>query len=129
MSNDQTTTPIPVSAGQRIAEEFGYDQVVIVARKVGVTEHVTTYGAGKEHSEVAKRIGRFFAYKLMGWPAPAPAPDERVEKHMREVREYGQRAITHYIDCTAATSVTLRKQREQEATVEASARALIGDLE
>lgn len=26
---------IPIAAGQRIAEQYGYDQVVIIARKVG----------------------------------------------------------------------------------------------
>lgn len=73
MSKASNTVPIPVSAGQRIAEEFGYDQVVIVARKVGVTEHVTTYGADKAHCSVAARMGNFFKHKLMGWPEPEPA--------------------------------------------------------
>lgn len=66
--------PIPISAGKRIADEFGYDQVVIVARRVGEGEHVTTYGRTKVHCEVAARIGDFFKYKLMGWI------DERTRK-------------------------------------------------
>ena len=65
--------PIPVSAAKRIAKEFGYDQVVIVARKCGEApaihgEHVTTYGVDKEHCSIAARIGDFFKFKLMGWP-------------------------------------------------------------
>lgn len=65
--------PIPISAARRIAEDYGYDQIVIVARRVdrpgnpGV-EHCTTYGVDKAHCDVAARIGNFFKHKLMGWP-------------------------------------------------------------
>lgn len=64
---------IPVSAGKLIADTYGYDQVVIVARKVGGSEHVTTYGVNKEHCAVAARMGDFFKHKLMGWAQPAAA--------------------------------------------------------
>lgn len=65
---------IPIAAGKRIAEEYGYDQVVIIARKVDTEEikgceAVTTYGANTEHCEVAKHIGNFLKYKVMGWTA------------------------------------------------------------
>ena len=74
--------PIPISAAAHIAKTYGYDQVVIVARKVdqpagvGETakqeirggEHCTTYGVDKANCEVAARIGNFFKHKLMGWP-------------------------------------------------------------
>lgn len=65
--------PIPVSAAERIAKEYGYDQVIIVARKVGDApdphgEHVTTYGINAEHCAVAARAGDFLKYKVMGWP-------------------------------------------------------------
>lgn len=61
---------IPINAGKRIAEEYGYDQVVIVARKVGEGggEHCTTYGVSAAHCAVAARIGDFFKYELMKWP-------------------------------------------------------------
>ncbi len=61
---------IPISAARRIADEYGYDQVVVVARKVGEHggEHVTTYGVDKANCDVAARIGNFFKHKLMGWP-------------------------------------------------------------
>ena len=74
--------PIPISAARLVAEKYGYDQVIIVARKVdrpagvGETakqalkggEHVTTYGVDKANCDVAARIGDFFKHKLMGWP-------------------------------------------------------------
>jgi hypothetical protein len=60
--------PIPIAAAQRIAEAYGYDQVVIVARKVDGGEHCTTYGIDKVNCDVAARIGNFFKHKLMGWP-------------------------------------------------------------
>lgn len=64
--------PIPISAAERIAKEFGYDQVIIVARKVGDApdphgEHVTTYGVNAEHCAVAASAGDFLKYKVMGW--------------------------------------------------------------
>lgn len=50
--------PIPISAAKRVADLYGYDQVVIVARRVGEAdephgEHCTTYGVNAEHCKVA----------------------------------------------------------------------------
>lgn len=64
--------PIPISVAEHIAKEYDYDQVIIVARKVGQGdvehgEHVTTYGRTVEHCGVAARIGNFLKYKIMGW--------------------------------------------------------------
>ena len=66
--------PIPISAAERIANLYDYDQVVIIARKVGNGnashgEHVTTYGRNKANCDVAARIGDFLKYKVMGWVA------------------------------------------------------------
>jgi len=63
---------IPISAAKHVAETYGYDQIVIVGRRVGEAdephgEHVTTYGVDKANCDVAARIGNFFKYKLMGW--------------------------------------------------------------
>lgn len=63
---------IPIAAARRIAEAYGYDQVVIVARKIGEDsvphgEHCTTYGVDKANCDVAARIGNFFKFKLMKW--------------------------------------------------------------
>jgi hypothetical protein len=64
---------IPISAAQRIAKEYGYDQVIVIARRVGDDpdphgEHVTTYGADRAHCDAAARIGDFLKHKVMGWP-------------------------------------------------------------
>ncbi len=59
---------IPIAAAQRIAEQYGYHQVVIIARCVGEGEHVTTYGVDKANCDVASRIGNFIKHKIMGWP-------------------------------------------------------------
>jgi hypothetical protein len=61
---------IPIRAAQAIAEQFGYSQVIVVARAVGRNggEHVTTYGIDKANCGIAATIGRFFKHKLMGWP-------------------------------------------------------------
>lgn len=60
---------IPVVAAQHIAEKYDYDQVIIIARKVGVGggEHCTTYGRNKSHCDVAARCGDFLKFKVMGW--------------------------------------------------------------
>jgi DhnA family fructose-bisphosphate aldolase class Ia len=62
---------IPIVAAQRIAEEYGYHQVVIIARRTEEVldsgEHVTTYGTTKAHCRVAAMIGDFLKYKVMGW--------------------------------------------------------------
>jgi hypothetical protein len=71
--------PIPISAGKRIADEYGYDQVVIVARKVGGGEHCTTYGVDKANCDVAARIGDFFKYELMKWPRKTDSAAEQGE--------------------------------------------------
>lgn len=60
--------PIPISAGKLISQTYGYEQVVIIARSMTGTEHVTTYGATKEHCDVAARIGNFIKHKIMQWP-------------------------------------------------------------
>lgn len=63
---------IPIVAAQRIAQEYGYDQVVIIARKIDVGdvkggEYVTTYGVNSKHCEVAARI----------WKALPPQDEQR----------------------------------------------------
>ncbi len=64
--------PIPISAAKEIAERYGYDQVIVVARKVGEDpephgEHVTTYGRSKAHCAVAAKADNFLKHKVMGW--------------------------------------------------------------
>lgn len=64
--------PIPVSAARAIAEQYGYDQVVVYARRVGEHpephgEHMTTYGIDREHCKVAAMMGDHLKYEVMGW--------------------------------------------------------------
>ncbi|MCW8279893.1 hypothetical protein K7A42_03270 [Agrobacterium sp. InxBP2] len=62
---------IPISAAKRIADDYGYDQVVIYARRCHDSpephgEHMTTYGRTVEHCGVAARMGDVLK-KFMGW--------------------------------------------------------------
>lgn len=59
--------PIPISAAKHIADKYGYDQVIVVARALDKGEHVTTYGKDKANCDVAARIGDFLKFKVMGW--------------------------------------------------------------
>lgn len=73
MSIHEPMKPIPIAAGERIAKDYGYDQVIIIARRVGSEpdpcgEHVTTYGRNVEHCKVAAMTGNFLKHKVMGWP-------------------------------------------------------------
>jgi len=58
---------IPISAAKLIADKYGYDQVIVIARKVGQGEHCTTYGVDRENCAVAARAGDFLKLKVMGW--------------------------------------------------------------
>lgn len=61
--------PIPITAAKRIAQEYGYDQIVIYARSVDSDvpiEHMTTYGETKAHCKVAAMMGETLR-KFMGW--------------------------------------------------------------
>lgn len=62
---------IPIAAAKRIAEEYGYDQVVIYARRCADSpephgEHMTTYGRDKAHCGAAAKIGDALK-RFMGW--------------------------------------------------------------
>lgn len=63
---------IPIKAAEEVAKRYGYDQIVIIGRKVGDDggEHVTTYGIDKANCDAAARIGNFLKHKVMGWPQP-----------------------------------------------------------
>ena len=52
---------IPISAAQRIAVAYGYDQVIIIARKVGADpdphgEHITTYGSNTRTAPQPRKL-------------------------------------------------------------------------
>ena len=63
---------IPISAAKKIAKDFDYDQVIIIARKVGEggNEHVTTYGVDKANCQVAAHLGNFIKREVMKWNKP-----------------------------------------------------------
>lgn len=73
MNNEQDkirgTKPIPISAAKAIANKYGYEQVMIFARKTGQDgmEHMTTYGVNPIHCKVMARIAEFLQTKIMGW--------------------------------------------------------------
>ena len=60
--------PIPIKAAKKIANDYGYEQVVIYARLTGESggEHMTTYGVNKTHCNIAARMGTVLK-KFMGW--------------------------------------------------------------
>lgn len=63
--------PVPVSAAEKIAKEFGYDQVIIYARRIGEEpdpcgEHLTTYGRTPALCEAAGRMSATLQ-EFMGW--------------------------------------------------------------
>lgn len=60
---------IPISAGKRIAKEYGYHQIIIIGRRIGAdgTEHVTTYGVDKTNCYVANVVGKLIKHRIMGW--------------------------------------------------------------
>lgn len=65
--------PIPIAEGERIAKAYGYDQVIIIARRVNDDphphgEHCTTYGVNKDHCQVAAACGDHLKHNVMGWP-------------------------------------------------------------
>lgn len=62
------TKPIPIRAARDLADQYGYDQVIIYARKCNTgVEHMTTYGVTRAHCLAASKIGNFLKYKIMGW--------------------------------------------------------------
>ena len=65
------TPKIPIRVAECIAKEYGFDQVIIVARKTGdgptKGEALTTYGINKQHCNIAAKVGEFLRVKIMKW--------------------------------------------------------------
>ncbi|MGB1390374.1 MAG: hypothetical protein ACPG61_15970 [Paracoccaceae bacterium] len=63
---------LPIKEARDIAQRHGWDQVIVIARKVGDDgyEHVVTYGEGSAHCEAAARAGMAVKHHLMKWPSP-----------------------------------------------------------
>ena len=75
--------PIPIKAARHIAEEYGYDQVIVIARKVGEGEHCTTYGVDKANCDVAAMCGDFLKAKVMGWTSGISNRRDELVKALR----------------------------------------------
>jgi hypothetical protein len=65
--------PIPDRAAEAIARKYGYDQVVILARRLGDHpeprgEAITTYGVDPDHSVVAAGMGNTIK-RIALWPS------------------------------------------------------------
>lgn len=78
--NKRSMRDIPIAAAEKIAKSYGYDQVVIMARRVGNEphphgEHITTYGVNKAHCDVAAIMGDKLK-EIAGWPDVQKAADE-----------------------------------------------------
>jgi hypothetical protein len=69
VSSDRKRRAIPITAAKRIAKDYGWDQVIIYARRCDDKngEHITTYGINREHCSAAAKIGAWLK-KVAGWP-------------------------------------------------------------
>lgn len=140
--------PIPVSVAREVADRYGYDQVVIIARRVGEPpdpcgEHVTTDGVDERHALAAARAGVALK-RFMGWPddvireAHRPAhfkPDMSAERLAAALRPFAamSRNIAEQFDDgetrvpvdfvqkwgTAADSIAVSAFREAVAALKA----------
>ena len=52
---------IPIMAAKRIANDYGYDQVIVVARHTDGVGHLTTYGKTRELCADCKVTGELVA--------------------------------------------------------------------
>lgn len=95
MISQRPMKTIPIKAGRAIAEDFGYDQVIIIARRVGEDplpngEHVTTYGRNKTHCDIAAQTGNFIKHKIMGWPHLRHDSAEPLYKALKKLHAFGE---------------------------------------
>lgn len=66
-----TCTPIPTPAAELLARRYGYDQIVIVGRRVGLQggESCTVWGDGPKNAALAAMMGQFLRTVIMQWAA------------------------------------------------------------
>lgn len=119
MTGSRTTErpmrPVPIGAAKMIALAYGYDQVVIVARRVGQDpdpggEHVTTFGIDADNCRVAARAGTALK-RFMNWPAePTDTALEALSAAIMALRsyEYGNSAPDLARDVAASGQEVLR---------------------
>lgn len=68
MEKNKRAKLVPISSLKKIAEDFGYDQVINVSwdKSTGVT-NMATYGSDEEQCQQAA-VGGNFVKKALGWP-------------------------------------------------------------
>src|SRR5690242_1025152 len=59
---------IPITAAKRIANEYGYDKVIVVAISDEGPQHVTTYGVTVDNCLEAAKCGNFIKRLVLQWP-------------------------------------------------------------
>lgn len=63
---------IPIAAARRFGDEFGYDQVIVIARDhVSGRQHVTTWGATRQLCASAGEVATAIKEDVLGWPQEA----------------------------------------------------------
>lgn len=89
---------LPIKAAREIADAYGWDQVVVVARKVGGDgiEHVVTYGKDTANCEAAARVGMALKHHLMQWPSELSDSDIKVTGVSRDIEN--KNAVVIYLD-------------------------------
>jgi hypothetical protein len=116
-------SPIPISAAKAIADQYGYDQVIVIARKVGSGEHCTTYGVDAENCSVASRIGDFLKFKIMGWREEHGARGAPVAQPSKEWLDEAMRLAEQIADDAASSMAAYDEgDRETEAAFDKSAK-------
>jgi hypothetical protein len=90
---------IPIRAAEKIARDYGYDQVIIMARRCHDSpephgEHVTTYGRNKEHCDAAARTGEFLKHKIAGWPWAKASAVDPLYKALKRLHGWGKEQMT-----------------------------------
>lgn len=95
MVDERPMKRIPIRAAEEVARSYGYDQVIIIARRTGEDpepngEHVTTYGINKQHCEIAARTGDYVKHKIMGWPWPRQIATEPLYRALKRLHGWGK---------------------------------------
>ncbi len=63
--SDVNTKDAPISEIKAIGEKYGYDQVIILAKKPGLGQ-VVSWGKDDEHCDIAERAGNLLRWIFLG---------------------------------------------------------------
>ena len=65
-----TIKRVPIAAAKRLAKQYGYEQVIIIARKVSRDSHggsMATYGTTRKHCDEAADVGNSMVERILHW--------------------------------------------------------------